>query len=624
MGIPDSSIFCERDGATFLVVNWRERRSCGGGAALLKLSPRHAHIHHRGRCAGRSEKSIYYLLVQAQSRVRTRPIAPTERIARPTRPPTARARRAGAAVAATPPEAPTKRPATWTAILASGTVHGGLLLGAWGIYWVVRLPDPPTPPVRMATLEPPHEQRERRREERPPALAAPELEAPPELELPRLPDPEPTPVSLPEDDPLEAQLPSGRAEAVSASELGGAGAFVAIGAGGGGAGMFGARVGHRKARALALYGGNEASEAAVAAALRWFKKHQSGDGRWSSSRFFSNCTESPRCEPGAFVTDFDVAMTGYAVLCYLGAGYDHQTPSQFSAVVKRALGWLVGEQHRRGGQLGDNYQNAIATMALVEAFAMTGDPALKEPAKRGVALILARQNRGRAHGPSGSGRLGWDYNAPNLRNDASVSGWNVMALKSAYAAGFEVTAGMDGSRSYLEDAWKATNPTWASLDPYTGESRFPYAWTTGTDQVEIAEFPADGEPAPPMGDLSGVGALCAVFLGHRPGDTQIETLANYIARHQLPTLFPCNTYYLYYDTLALFQLGGERWTAWNGRVRDLLVAAQRRGDGCFDGSWNGAGAVPLGDGPGRLLATAYCCLSLEVYYRYRPVGRHAP
>ncbi|MBA3708700.1 MAG: hypothetical protein H0W83_07780 [Planctomycetes bacterium] len=252
-------------------------------------------------------------------------------------------------------------------------------------------------------------------------------------------------------------------------------------------------------------------------------------------------------------------------------------------------------------------------MALAEAYGMTGDPALKTPAQHGVDTILARQNRdlkpGAAKGDAKSdpyAAFGWDYAEATTRNDSSVTGWNVMALKSALAAQLNIGNGLEGAKCWLERTWKLTNPDWAKLDPYKGESLFPYGLMSDTDKIYYHP-------------LECVGAVCAVYLGHHAGDVMLETLANTIMTKQTPAAYPCNTYFMYYNTLTMFQVGGERWKTWNGRVRDLLVNAQRKGNGCFDGSWDWDGTEFPGHQIGRVLSTAYCCLSLEVYYRYAQV-----
>jgi hypothetical protein len=518
-----------------------------------------------------------------------------------------------------------KKPAGWAGWLISGTFHVLLLAIMTTIYWVVKQEETDTPPVRVATIDPPPKKEEKPKTER-------TIETKVELDVPAESDkPNPiTEVNLPVEDSQREEdqdnpVPKGREEAVADSEMGGSGAFMAIGAGGGSSGMFGSRSGGGKRRAIGKFGGSKGSESAVDAALRWFKKHQSPNGQWDAVKYPSNCTEDPKCEPGVVnhgtVEGANVAMTGYAVLCFLGAGYDHQTPNKYKMVVKKGLDYLVSVQDGTGRLGPRNYENAVATMALAEAYAMTGDAALKDPAQKAVNSVLACENQadGAAKDPNakdqgyGNG-FGWDYVGPDMRNDSSVTGWNVMALKSALAGQLNVGNGMEGAKRWLDVVWKAQNPDWSKLDPYTGESRFPYSYQTDSKQIMISAGPAWDH------DMACVGAVCAVFLGHHAGDIMLETLSNYVMNHQVPAGYPCNTYYMYYNTLAIFQVGGEKWKKWNAAVRDMLVGAQKKGNGCFDGSWDPQGTMFPGNEVGRVLSTAYCCLCLEVYYRYAQVG----
>lgn len=507
--------------------------------------------------------------------------------------------------------------------LISLIIHA-VILGALAAIYIVVKQDKDEVPLQVAALPPPPPEEEKPEVERELKPMEVTLEVEVEIETPSPVSELDVPVEeFSRETEVESEVPKGREEAVADSEMGGSGAFMAIGAGGGASGMFGSRSGGGKKRALGRFGGSRESESAVLAALRWFKRHQSPDGRWDQKNYHLNCTEQPRCEPGG-VGDanwsnqlgLDVASSGYAVLCFLGAGYDHRMPSAFKSTVKGGIDWLLSQQENDGviGKGGrENYHHAIAAMALAEAYAMTNDPRLREPVQKAVDVIIARQNKDPEDG-SPYGGLGWDYGNATTRNDGSVAGWNVMALKSAAVAGIEVSSAMKGSDNYLDRAWNAANPQGKALDPYSGKSVFPYVWDTVTNDVVVRNTHGGGNR-----ELACVGLVLAVFLGRKPGDLLLETLANFVMAEQLPTSWPPNTYYLYYNTLGIFQAGGKRWEKWNGTVRDLLVNHQRKSNDCFDGSWDWEGTQFSGHIYGRIFSTAYCCLSLEVYYRYMPI-----
>ena len=79
-----------------------------------------------------------------------------------------------------------------------------------------------------------------------------------------------------------------------------------------------------------------------------------------------------------------------------------------------------------------------------------------------------------------------------------------------------------------------------------------------------------------------------------------------------------NLYSLYFATQVMKNWGGKEWERWNVRMRDDLIAAQETA-GPAAGSWKPrTGALHAKQG-GRLLSTALATLTLEVYYRYKPL-----
>ena len=107
-----------------------------------------------------------------------------------------------------------------------------------------------------------------------------------------------------------------------------------------------------------------------------------------------------------------------------------------------------------------NYIQGIAAMAVCEAYGMTGDLELREPAQRAIDHMLKVQNGG--DDPYRGG--GWDYDSATGRNDMSVTGWCVMALKSAKLSGLDIGAGMDKAKNLFERAWTVANQE-AGLNP---------------------------------------------------------------------------------------------------------------------------------------------------------------
>ncbi|MFW6161819.1 MAG: DnaJ domain-containing protein, partial [Planctomycetota bacterium] len=200
-------------------------------------------------------------------------------------------------------------------------------------------------------------------------------------------------------------------------------------------GPFGRRTPQGRARALEGGGATAGSEAAVNAGLLWLATHQQRTGGWQADREASYWVN-----PG---------ITGLATLAFLGAGHTHR-PGRYQEIVRRALAYLKRKQdtegciaYRQDGKRagGYMYNHAIGTLALVEAYAMTKDATLREPAERAVDFISRTQNS----------TGGWRYYAHSPDADSSVSGWMVMALRSARLAGIIVPdKTFDGARKFFD------------------------------------------------------------------------------------------------------------------------------------------------------------------------------
>ena len=86
-----------------------------------------------------------------------------------------------------------------------------------------------------------------------------------------------------------------------------------------------------RSRAMGGRGGtNRHAESAVRAGLVWLAKAQEKDGSWNCKRW----------EGGG---NYDVGMTGLALLAFLGAGYT-QTKGPFKSTVAKGLAWLKANQ----------------------------------------------------------------------------------------------------------------------------------------------------------------------------------------------------------------------------------------------------------------------------------------
>lgn len=339
------------------------------------------------------------------------------------------------------------------------------------------------------------------------------------------------------------------------------------------------------------------------------EKHRSG----------SELSESELDELRRFTAGFgqmksDSAATGLVLLTYLGAGYTH-LDDKHRAVVNRGVDWLVRNQEKNGDLFSKTggtsytrfYSHGIAAIALCEAYGMTRDPDLREPARKAIDFIIKTQQS-----TKGGWRYDLDQNGMSTESDTSVSGWMLMALKSAQMAGLEVP---DQVLQKVDD-WLNT------------------AQARGADGQYIYNPYADGNKPEQRAGLKPNLAMTAeamlmrMYLGHQNDDPGLIAGAEHLQKN-LPQLGSRprsvrgslrDCYYWYYATQAMIQMQGDYWTGWNDRLRELAVSSQVQ-FGEWAGSWHPRRPVPdkWSDAGGRLYVTALHLLMLEVYYRHLPL-----
>jgi hypothetical protein len=307
-------------------------------------------------------------------------------------------------------------------------------------------------------------------------------------------------------------------------------------------------------------GGSAETEAAVVKALDWFTFTQKEDGRWSE-------------------TQSDVAHTGLVVLCYFSYGVKPDDETKHGEALAKGLTWLVKQVPENGNMRdgGRMYGQAIGTLALGEAAGITQLEKFYQPLERAVAFLCSAQN------PKSGG---WRYQPhPSLEHagDLSVTGWVIMALRSAEMAGVQVPAkNLGPAREFLNTV-------------SAGKHKGFYGYK-------------DSVPKPSM---TSVGMYCQQLYGSKPDEERQIDSAKFLATH-MPATAQKDYYYWYYGCLSLFLHGGKPWQEWNEKMKPIFLKKQQA-----NGTWKPEGRRAKKEG--TTITTAWATLSLTVYYRYLPM-----
>jgi len=337
------------------------------------------------------------------------------------------------------------------------------------------------------------------------------------------------------------------------------------------------------ADSLAKY--RDTVDAGVDRALAWLAQQQHKEGYWPSGM-----GKTP-------------AVASLAVMAFLAKGYTPGT-GPYGQHIDRGIDFVLSCQRPNGLIVGGKthgamYIHGMCTLMLSEVSGMVDPERQKRIDKalpHAVRLILTAQQVKKPDRYRG----GWRYQPTSTDSDISLTGWQLMALRSARNNGAQVP------KKAIEDAVgfvlrcraeKWTNPkTKKSITPKPG---------TG---VGFAYQPGG---APGLARTS-VALLCLELCG-RHRCKEAVAAGDWVLRHR-PTQFGSGYFYyaLYYASQGMFQLGGRHWEQFAPHMYEMMLKFQAK-----DGSW------PQGSGgeaaAGKCYSTAMGVLAMAVSYRQLPI-----
>jgi squalene cyclase len=298
------------------------------------------------------------------------------------------------------------------------------------------------------------------------------------------------------------------------------------------------------------------TKTAVAKALAWLAAKQNSDGSFSDGGYQHN-----------------TAITSFAMLAFMSQG---NLPGQglYGPEVDKAARFLMAAQRQDGfiiGARGGNmYCHAMATLVLAELSGQLGDDDIKAVVKKAIDLIIRSQNN----------QGGWRYDPAPTGADISVTIMEVMALRAAKNAGHHVPdATLKKAIAYINSCY----------DKRAGGFHYQ---------------PGAGGP----GFARTAAGTCVLFLAGEYNSKEIPAAVKYLQSH-----FDTGDHFYYghyYAAHAMYQVGGQDWEKWYGRLVKFFLPQQQP-----DGSWSRTRYSEVGP----VYQTSIACIVLSVPAHYLPI-----
>ena len=311
---------------------------------------------------------------------------------------------------------------------------------------------------------------------------------------------------------------------------------------------------------------------AVENGLRWLKLNQR-DGRWEVLERRSN----------------SIGVSALALMAFLAS---HQRNDPCVAQGLDALIELQDEDGCIGSRSAREFlvMHGIATIALTEAWIMTGKYHYRRAAQRGIDFICEARNP----------YLVWRYEPRGGENDSHVTTWMLTALRLAHISGMRVDVhAYMGAKAWFE----------RMTDADTGRVGYNFAGSTPPRPEGMQrQFPPHLSES-----MTAAGLWCRHLLGKPMLKDPLYKAGVKLCLDLRPDWDPkvgnIDLYYWNFGALAMYQDSGAAWKRWNARMSAVLLGKQKT-----NGSWDPIGV--WGADGGRAYSTAMCTLALLTEQRY--------
>jgi hypothetical protein len=275
-----------------------------------------------------------------------------------------------------------------------------------------------------------------------------------------------------------------------------------------------------------------------------------------------------------------VGVSGLCGMAFLAKGY-LPGDDKYGDNIERTIDYMLSTMSTNGLWSptvgGYMYSHGIATLFLTEVSGMLSD---EQQERVDEMLPKALQVMLSAQGNDG----GWAYAATKGSHDLSISGWQLMALRSAKHNGAPIPLeAIQRSVKYVLKHNDAEKGTFGYMDRKT------HALT-----------------------LTGAGILCLELCGEH-GNPVIAEAGKYLTGvyRKLPE-DSHSEYGLYYTSQGLFQIGGPTWKGFSKWMYEFWIPKQNK-NGSFGGEqgWTGENDP--------IYKTAMTVLAFAVPYRMLPI-----